>query len=117
MSDESETKLTPEAVKLLNELASGRTSGLNLTAEGKQNLEMLVNNVLPEAIKAQKKGSAVHAVVCFALAGSAVLFGVNALIEDPAKFIEQANAWAFLSLIPIILLLVGFRSVGIYRRT
>lgn len=116
MTNQSEPKLTPEAVKLLNELAANRNSGLNLTTQGKESLETLVNEVLPDAIRAQRNGVAIHALICFALSAGSILYGVVNLMKEHRSLFDVGPGLGIMLLIPIALFLFGLRSWNIYRK-
>lgn len=116
MSDEREPKLTPEAVKLLNELAAGRTSGLNLTSEAERSLEKILNVQAPEIHKGQKASSCLLAVIYCGLAIAATIWGIDMILADPKAAIEQASGYAILSVLPMGLFLVAWLSWKTYRK-
>ena len=101
MSDSNEPKLTPEAVKMLNDLAASGSNAPNLSPEAKANLEKLSNFHLTHTYQAHKNSYLIMALVLLGLAGGAVLFGLDSILRDPPVDIVEATALAIMALFPL----------------
>ena len=101
MNDSGDPKLSPEAIKLLNEMAARRNSGVNLSPDAQANLEKLSNFHLTHTYQAHKNSYLIMALVLLGLGAGATLYGLNLIIADPVFAAEHLSGIFLLSLIPI----------------
>ncbi|MDC7684422.1 hypothetical protein PQU92_14135 [Asticcacaulis sp. BYS171W] len=100
MTDANDPKLSPEAVKMLNEMAAARTLGVNLSPEAQANLEKLSNFHLTHTYQAHKNSYLIMALVLLGLGAGAILFGLDSILRDPPTDPTAVTALVIMGMIP-----------------
>lgn len=116
MSNAEEPKLSPEAIKMLNELAAKRSDETELTPEARENLAKLGNFHLTHTYKAYKNSYLTIAMVMVGLAAGAVLFGLDYFVRNSSHAIEHISGLPLLALIPVGLLVGAYHFWGLFRK-
>lgn len=116
MSDSNDPKLSPEAVKMLNEMAAGRSSGVNLTPEAQANLDKLSNFHLTHTYQAHKNSYLAMALVLGGLAVGATLFGLDSVLRDPPSDPTAVTAVVIMALIPVGFLIGARHFWGLHQK-
>ncbi|ADU15410.1 hypothetical protein [Asticcacaulis excentricus] len=101
MTETTKTKLSPEAVKMLNEMAAGRAGGVNLTPEAQANLDKLSNFHLTQTYQAHKNSYLVMSLVLLCLGAGSVLFGLDSILRDPPSDPTAVTAIIIMALVPV----------------
>ncbi|MFP1132881.1 hypothetical protein [Asticcacaulis sp. W401b] len=117
MSDSNEPKLTPEAVKMLNDLAANRsTGGLNLTPEAQSNLEKFANEHLTHTYKDHKTSYLIMAIVLGLLGSFAFLYMADGMFDSPEAFAKTMNAMIIVVPVCALAFFGSYRFWSAYRR-
>ncbi|MBP2160581.1 MULTISPECIES: hypothetical protein [Asticcacaulis] len=116
MSNSEKPELSPEAIKMLNEMAANRTDEPELTPEAKANLAKLGSFHLTHTFKAYKNSYRTIAMVMAGLAVGALLFGLDYLVRNPSHASEHMAGLPLLALIPLGLLAGAYHFWGLFRK-
>ena len=116
MLNAEEPKLSPEAIKMLNDLATERSEKTELSPEARENLAKLGNFHLTHTYKAYKNSYLSIAIVMVGLAVGAVLFGLEYFVRNPIHAMDHISGLPLLALIPIGLLAGAYHFWNLFRK-
>jgi len=116
MSNAEEPKLSPEAIKMLNELAAKRSDEIELTPEARENLAKLGNFHLTHTYKAYKNSYAIMTAVFSAVTAGVILYVLNEVLAHPDALEDLLFVLPLAGGFAAILAFIAFRMWQTYKR-